>query len=222
MRRLLAGLIMVAVAVAGYMFFVDSADAVEEVRDLGSLSQGIRAAVDQLKVQRGYYVFERGEGETETLILLGAGAQNCVDCKVNVKSAKVRDGVLILIVEEKQGAAADAVNYPFVLTKVDSEFTSIQVKTTQGLSLSQMSFGIGIDPTATVNCGGEYVGQVDNNFHEIVVDGTPTSFMLVEELHDYFNPQSPLFKNFQEHDQVAFSYYVTEHGTKVITCLVRK
>ncbi len=222
MKKLLAGLMVVAVALAGYMFFANRADAVEEVRDLGSLSQGIRAAVDQLKTQRGYYVFERGEGEAEALILLGAGSRSFTDYTVSVKSARIKNGILNIVMAEKQGTASDQASYPFVLIKAEGDFTDVQVTTEDGTSLDEMAFGLGNDPTATINAEGEYVGQIDNNFHEIIVDGTPTSFMLVEELHDYFNPQSSLFKNFQEHDQVTFSYYITEHGTKVISSLAKK
>jgi len=54
---------------------------------------------------------------------------------------------------------------------------------------------------------GTYVGLIDSNSIEIVVDGEPKAFRLTEEIRDYFNSSSSSFKDFKKDDSIKLYYY---------------
>lgn len=62
---------------------------------------------------------------------------------------------------------------------------------------------------------GTYVGQVDNNFIEIQVDGKPMTFMLTEETRKSI-------EEINENDEIDFVYYKNEHGQYVLTSIIKK
>lgn len=71
---------------------------------------------------------------------------------------------------------------------------------------------------------GKYVGQIDSNSIEIIVDkdeivdgkGTAMAFRLTEEMKGYFDSSSKQYKDFKTNDRVEFKFETNEHGQNIL------
>jgi hypothetical protein len=61
---------------------------------------------------------------------------------------------------------------------------------------------------------GEYVGQIDNNSIEVMINGEATALYFSPEISDTFSA-----KNLKEKDKVTISFYNNEHSQNILTAI---
>lgn len=127
---LLTGILLLTVAAAGcsnQSFAFNKVEAAEKVPET------ILNAIDELKLDRGYYVFDSkqyGTGKT-TYVLICGGEKRTGGYDIEVVSKKVKNGQLQVTVKEiepKQGSMViQVLTYPYVLFKTDADFKTIKI-----------------------------------------------------------------------------------------------
>ncbi len=188
-------------------------------------SDSFEAYLESLRQQRGYYVFTPDEvadfEEGYTYLAIFAGEKMTGGYELKVVSVKTDGDSLKITVKETGPAKGDAaitvITYPYAKLRIEGTFNSVEVVGKDGeafeLIKSEIMYGVGLEEELEEQ--GLYVGQIDSNFIEIIVDGQERSFALVEEL-------KANFKGFEEGEKVNFYYYEHANGTLVITSIVSK
>ncbi len=183
------------------------------------------AYLESLRQQRGYYVFTPDQvtdfEEGYTYLAIFAGEKMTGGYELKVVSVKTDGDSLKVTVNETGPAKGDAaitvITYPYAKLRIEGIFNSVEVVGKDGetfeLKKSEQKYGVGLEEELEEQ--GLYVGQIDSNFIEIIVDGQERSFALAEEL-------KANFKGFEDGEEVNFFYYEHANGTLVITGIVNK
>jgi sporulation protein YlmC with PRC-barrel domain len=99
----------------------------------------------------------------------------------------------------------EVLTYPFIILKMPMALESFKVINTEGEEFTYI-------PSNRLNVSenGIYVGQIDNNFVEIKINGEPKTFMLTDETRE-------TIESLSENRQIAFTYYINENNQLVVT-----
>ncbi len=182
----------------------------EVIEDLDTLPKKIAETLEDLKRQRGYFVFnpkDYGTGN-DLYVLISAGEKPTGGYSISVESLILQNNTLKVVVKEQEPAAEDGViqviTYPLVVIKMydliegiyvtDEDNKEFKEITTQNLPSVSKSRGV-------------YIGQVDNNFIEIEVSGEAKVFML---------PDSKLIQKINDGDEIVIEYHKDEHGRLIV------
>lgn len=176
------------------------------------LSQDKQKLIDKIKASKGYYFWEEDGSFT---IFIASGEKPTGGFGIDVKYIEDNEGKTNILVEEKSPAPGDvvtqAVTYPFVIVKATGITNNFNVENTKGEKFSLLQN----NKNAIVeNAEGTFVGAIDNNFVEIIVDDQPQSFMITEV--------ADKIKNIKEDDKVILSYEKNEHGQLIIKSIEKK
>jgi hypothetical protein len=176
------------------------------------LSQDKQKLIDKIKTSKGYYFWEEGGSFT---IFIASGEKSTGGFGIDVKYVEDNEGKTNILVEEKSPAPGDmvtqAITYPFVIVKATGITNNFNIENTKGEKFSLLQNN---KNTIVENAEGTFVGAIDNNFVEIIVDGQPQSFMITEV--------ADKMKNIREDDKVVLSYEKNEHGQLVIKSIEKK
>ena len=169
----------------------------------------VRSIMGSIKNQRGYFVFSPGEYATagDTYLFISSGAKPTGGYTLTLDSCTVTDGILEIIVEEKEPAANEGViqviTFPHLILKINSSYQSYRIMNDKNENLTAL-------PAATVpeivEKKGNYIGQIDNNFIEIEVEGQAQAFMFEPELSPFITD------SLKTGDEILFSYFENNHG----------
>lgn len=177
-----------------------------------NLSEDKQKLIDKIKGSKGYYFWEENGSFT---IFIASGEKPTGGFSIDVKYIEDNEGITNILVEEKSPAPGDMVTqvitYPYVIVKATGITNNFNIENTQGAKFSLLQN----TKNATVeNVKGTFVGAMDNNFVEIIVDGQPQSFMITEV--------ADKIKNIRDGDEVILSYEKNEHGQQVIKSIEKK
>lgn len=188
----------------------------EIIADTGRLPVEVKSIVENLKNRRGYFVFTPQEYATgeDIYLFISSGAKPTGGYTLTVDSCAVAGDTLRIVVEEKEPAADEGViqiiTFPHLVLKMSNNYQSYRI-------LNEKNEGFAEIPAEAVpeimEKRGVYVGQIDNNFIEIEVDGQAQAFMFGPEIAHL------LAEDLQTGDAILFSYYENTNGQLVITAL---
>ncbi len=189
------------------------------------LPEDVQEKIEELKIKRGYTYFKI---EDEYVIFISMGEKNTGGYSISVVSAENVHGTIRITVEEKSPGKDDivtqAITYPYTLIKIKGVEEKFEVITKDGEKLEFLSLVEDLKEYT-----GTYVGQIDNNSIEIIVDknmdideaGNAAAFRLEGEIKEYFNSESKNFKDFKADEKVKFSFERNEHGQLILKMLDR-
>lgn len=176
------------------------------------LSKDKQELIDKIKASKGYYFWEEDGSFT---IFITSGEKPTGGFSVDVKYIEDNEGKTNILVDEKSPAPGDmvtqAITYPFVIVKAAGITNNFNIENTKGekFSLLQNSKNAVVE-----NVKGTFVGAIDNNFVEIIVDGQPQSFMITEA--------ADKIKSIRDGDEVILTYEKNEHGQLIIKSIEKK
>ncbi|RJX23689.1 MAG: protease complex subunit PrcB family protein [Dethiobacter sp.] len=187
----------------------------EIVEETDSLPQDISGIIEHLKIHRGYFVFTPQDYDTgkDIYLLISSGEKPTGGYTIEVDSLIVQNGALKITVEERKPAKEDLViqvlTYPFVVVKIFDSYENYNIINKENIKFEEISSE---SIPLIIEKSGKYVGQIDNNFIEIEVDGKAMSFMISQEF-------SPFLELLNTGDNILFSYYENANGQLEITNL---
>ncbi|MGI6309087.1 MAG: protease complex subunit PrcB family protein [Dethiobacteria bacterium] len=188
----------------------------EIIADADRLPVEVKSIVENLKSRRGYFVFTPQEYATgeDIYLFISTGAKPTGGYTLMVDSCTVAGDTLGIVVEEKEPAADEGViqviTFPHLVLKISNSYQSYRIMNDKNESFAAIPAGAVPEITEK---RGVYVGQIDNNFIEIEVEGQAQAFMFGPEL-------SPLIAEvLKTGDEILFSYYENNHGQLIITAL---
>lgn len=171
-----------------------------EVIDVSTLSEELRNDMEILKLQKGYQFWKQEDGSF--LIFISAGEKNTGGYGIEVESIEDNEGKTIILVKETEPAEGDmtiqVITYPFVVVKASGitdqfmirdqnqyEYTIINLDEISVEDSDDLAGGTmlrvedgGIDYSQPVT--GVYVGQIDNNSIEVLVEDTNLAFFAID------------------------------------------
>jgi len=176
------------------------------------LSEDKKELVDKLKASRGYYAWEENGSY---IILISLGEKPTGGYTVEVDYIEDNEGVTNIIVKEEAPAAGDVVTtvitYPYVLVKAKGITDNFNVENTKGEKFNLLQAS---NNTVFENVEGVYVGAIDSNFVEIIINNQPQSFMITEV--------ADKIKSIRDGDAVVISYEKNEHGQFILKNIKKK
>ena len=188
----------------------------EIIADAEQLPVEIKSIVENLKSRRGYFVFTPQEYATgeDIYLFISSGAKPTGGYTLTVDSCTVAGDTLEIVVEEKEPAADEGViqviTFPHLILKISSSYQSYRIMNDKNESFAEIPAE---DVPEVIEKRGVYVGQIDNNFIEIEVDGQAQAFMFGPEIAHL------LAEDLQTGDKILFAYYENTNGQLVITAL---
>jgi len=190
------------------------------VKNIEELPKNVQDAVEALKQQRGYAFFKVEDG---FILFAGMGEKNTAGYDITVKSVENVNGTVKVTVEEKSPEKGDIVaqviSYPFTVVKVKDGMENFIVANESGEELKLLS----VDKVSSVGNAedkkektvvivetqGTYVGEIDGNSVEIIVDGQPNAFRHEGRYRE-------ILDNLKENDKLSISYFENEHGQLIL------
>ncbi|MGE5630509.1 MAG: protease complex subunit PrcB family protein [Caulobacteraceae bacterium] len=170
------------------------------------LSQEQKTQIENIKRSRGYYAWEENGS---FIIFIASGEKPTGGYKIDVKSIEDNEGITNILVEEEAPAPGTAVTevitYPYVIVKAAGITDNFNIENTKGERFSSLKAS---SASAAYDVTGIYVGAIDSNFVEILVNGKPESFMITE-VYDKLG-------NIRDDDKVIISYEQNEYGQLIL------
>jgi len=156
--------------------------------------------IDEKTKEKGYGILSRDDNSV--VIFIASGEKPSGGYGIKVKTVEEKDGVITITVEEtapEEGAMViTALTYPYTVIRLDTKATEFVIVNTEGEEFTNLdekvesSYGL-------KEAEGVYIGAIDNNSVEILLDGEekPMAFRL-EELDNFESPK--------ENTKVKISY----------------
>lgn len=165
-----------------------------------------------------YYDYEEhtyilvSEGEKPT----GGYELNMISIVGEEENIKVKTE---LISPSKDDLVTQAITYPNLLVRIKKDERKIlwdeaSIRPVKEINNDGSNLEIGINEKTDLI--GTYVGQIDNNSIEIIVEGEPMTFHIGTELRESFDNNPP-----KKDSQILFLAYRNENGQWIITSIVR-
>ncbi len=107
------------------------------VEDLASLPEAVGEAVEHLKLERGYFVFNEPAFDTgdKMYIMVSSGERPTGGYEISIEKVQLKNGVLEILVQETEPGedeiVTQALTYPHKILSLEEEFTEIRVFTTE-------------------------------------------------------------------------------------------
>ena len=185
------------------------------ITDVEELPAEVKCLAGYLEDRRGYYVFTPREYATgeDTYLFISSGEKPTGGYTLDLDSAVLVDGMLEIVVQEKEPAADEGViqviTYPRLILKIGDEYQGFHIMNDKNESFAAIPAG---EVPEILEKEGVYIGQIDNNFIEMEVDGQAHSFM--------FGPEAgQLLEELRTGDEVFVSYYKNNVGQLIIVTL---
>jgi sporulation protein YlmC with PRC-barrel domain len=178
----------------------------KEIKDTSSLPKNVEIFIQSMKKQRGFTNFR---DENTNILVISSGEKTTGGYGIDVESVKEVGGIVEVVVKEttpeKGSVVTEVLTYPFIILKMPMTLESFKVINTEGEEFTYI-------PSNRLNVSenGIYVGQIDNNFVEIKINGEPKTFMLTDETRE-------TIESLSENRQIAFTYYINENNQLVVT-----
>ena len=182
-----------------------------EVIDEENLSKTIKNAIAEMKDQKGYTYFR---DENEYTVIVFAGEKNTGGYGIEVVSVEDIEGITKIVVNEtgpeKDAFVTQVLTYPKVAIKVSNVAHNFEVTGMDGTEYPKLDDKKEKNEKSKIDAEGIYVGRIDGNSVEIVIEGNPISFRHNENL-------VKTVKSMQTNKSVKITYYTNEHGQKILT-----
>ncbi len=144
-------------------------------------------------------------------ILLGGGEQNTGGYSTEITSIVGKENEIVIngkLNSPKEGEMViQALTYPNTIIKIAKDDREIILgnfeKPVNNIKDNKVLPSI-------IKSEGIYVGQIDNNFIEIVVERKPEQFVINKNIKEYFDINSDKYKKLNKNDKVYFSYQEDE------------
>ncbi|NMB35818.1 MAG: protease complex subunit PrcB family protein [Firmicutes bacterium] len=187
----------------------------EIITDAEQLPEEVKSLAGYLENRRGYFVFTPREYATgeDTYLLIFSGEKPGGGYTLDLDSAAVVDGILEIVVQEGEPAANEGViqiiTYPQLILKMGREYQGFHVVNDKDENFAAIPAD---EVPEIIKKEGVYIGQIDNNFIEMEIDGQAQSFMLGSEAVQ-------LLEEIRTGDEVLVSYYKNDVGQLIIVVL---
>lgn len=169
--------------------------------------------IDEKTKEKGYGILSRDDNSV--VIFIASGEKPSGGYGIKVKTVEEKDGVITITVEEtapEEGAMViTALTYPYTVIRLDTKAMEFVIVNTEGEEFTNL------DKKAESSyelkeAEGVYIGAIDNNSVEILLDGEekPMAFRL-EELDNFEPPK--------ENTKVKISYYTNEYSQNILKSL---
>jgi sporulation protein YlmC with PRC-barrel domain len=178
----------------------------KEIKDTSSLPKNVEIFIQSMKKQRGFTNFR---DENTNILVISSGEKTTGGYGIDVESVKEVGGIVEVVVKEttpeKGSVVTEVLTYPFIILKMPMTLESFKVINTEGEEFTYI-------PSSRLNISenGIYVGQIDNNFVEIKINGESRTFMLTDETRE-------TIEELGENRQIEFTYYINENNQLVVT-----
>ena len=151
------------------------------------------------------------EYKNHVYILLGGGEQNTGGYSTEITSIVGKEHEIVIsgkLNGPKEGEMViQALTYPNTIVKIDKDDREIVLgnfeKPVNNIKDNKFFPSI-------IESEGIYVGQIDNNFIEIIVESKPEQFFINKNIKEYFDMNSDKYKKLNRNDKVYFSYQEDE------------
>lgn len=169
--------------------------------------------IDEKTKEKGYGILSRDDNSV--VIFIASGEKPSGGYGIKVKTVEEKDGVITITVEEtvpEEGAMViTALTYPYTVIRLDTKATEFVIVNTEGEEFTNLDKKVE-SSYELKEAEGVYIGAIDNNSVEILLDGEekPMAFRL-EELD---NSESP-----KENTKVKISYYTNEYSQNMLKSL---
>jgi hypothetical protein len=188
----------------------------EIVGDLNLLPEKVRRAVEELKAERGYFVFSEPEFNTgdDVFLLISSGEKATGGYRVVLDTLNASKSNLKVNVEEtepkERNAVIQVLTYPLLVIKLNGTPENYTVQNTENEIFEELVYSDENGGSKQLERKtGIYSGQIDSNFVEIKIDGQAKAFMLPQGL-------SGILTGLSSGDKVNLCYYENEYGQLII------
>ena len=160
--------------------------------------------IDEKTKEKGYGILSRDDNSV--VIFIASGEKPSGGYGIKVKTVEEKDGVITVTVEEtvpEEGVMViTALTYPYTVIRLDTKATEFVIVNTEGEEFTNLDKKVE-SSYELKEAEGVYIGAIDNNSVEILLDGEekPMAFRL-EELDNFEAPE--------ENVKVKISYYTNE------------
>lgn len=169
--------------------------------------------IDEKTKEKGYGILSRDDNSV--VIFIASGEKPSGGYGIKVKTVEEKDGVITITVEEtvpEEGAMViTALTYPYTVIRLDTKATEFVIVNTEGEEFTNLDKKVEFSYELK-EAEGVYIGAIDNNSVEILLDGEekPMAFRL-EELDNFESPK--------ENTKVKISYYTNEYSQNILKSL---
>lgn len=169
--------------------------------------------IDEKTKEKGYGILSRDDNSV--VIFIASGEKPSGGYGIKVKTVEEKDGVITITVEEtvpEEGAMViTALTYPYTVIRLDTKATEFVIVNTEGEEFTNLDKKVK-SSYELKEAEGVYIGAIDNNSVEILLDGEekPMAFRL-EELDNFESPK--------ENTKVKISYYTNEYSQNILKSL---
>lgn len=169
--------------------------------------------IDEKTKEKGYGILSRDDNSV--VIFIASGEKPSGGYGIKVKTVEEKDGVITITVEEtapEEGAMViTALTYPYTVIRLDTKATEFVIVNTEGEEFTNLDKKVE-SSYELKEAEGVYIGAIDNNSVEILLDGEekPMAFRL-EELDNFESPK--------ENAKVKISYYTNEYSQNMLKSL---
>jgi hypothetical protein len=188
----------------------------EIVGDLNALPEKVQSAVEELKAERGYFVFSGPDiyNGNDVFLLVSSGEKATGGYGIALNTINAAKSNLEVIVEEtepkEKNAVIQVLTYPLLVIKLNGTFESCKVQNTKNDVFEELVYVNENDGSKQLERKtGIFSGQIDSNFVEIEIDGQAKAFMLPQDL-------SEILAGLDSGDKVNLRYFENEHGQLII------
>ena len=147
--------------------------------------------IDEKTKEKGYGILSRDDNSV--VIFIASGEKPSGGYGIKVKTVEEKDGVITITVEEtapEEGAMViTALTYPYTVIRLDTKATEFVIVNTEGEEFTNLDKKVE-SSYELKEAEGVYIGAIDNNSVEILLDGEekPMAFRL-EELDNFESPK---------------------------------
>jgi hypothetical protein len=169
--------------------------------------------IDEKTKEKGYGILSRDDNSV--VIFIASGEKPSGGYGIKAKTVEEKDGVITITVEEtapEEGAMViTALTYPYTVIRLDTKATEFVIVNTEGEEFTNLDKKVE-SSYELKEAEGVYIGAIDNNSVEILLDGEekPMAFRL-EELDNFESPK--------ENAKVKISYYTNEYSQNMLKSL---
>lgn len=169
--------------------------------------------IDEKTKEKGYGILSRDDNSV--VIFIASGEKPSGGYGIKVKTVEEKDGVITITVEEtapEEGAMViTALTYPYTVIRLDTKAAEFVIVNTEGEEFTNSDKKVE-SSYELKEAEGVYIGAIDNNSVEILLDGEekPMAFRL-EELDNFEPPK--------ENTKVKISCYTNEYSQNMLKSL---
>jgi hypothetical protein len=205
----------------------------EVVKEVQSIID-IKSVVDELKIQKGFIVFDNklvGIDSTDYYVAIFSGQKPTGGFGIDVKSVEDNEGVTSIIVEETEPSpgsfVTQALTYPYVIIKITTPVPTFSVKSIKGTTffpINSSIYGIPqtdtravLQPPVPVNSikytsgSGAFRGWFNKDYISIKINNSFKKFKLTNESRNYL-----IKYNLKKNTKIKFQYYKDSTGQLVV------